>query len=901
MSMKRLLLVLISLLLYTGIYAESVSRSDALKKAQSFMPGKHFVESQSVASARAQSSGKPDAFYVFNADDNGGFVIVSGDDRTTEILGYSKTGNFDIEQIPENLKWWLDGYCRQIEALGTTLKPAVKSSTRSSAAIAPLIKTKWNQNDPYNYMCPDGYGNDYKDATYNPNNRCLTGCVATAMAQVMYYWKWPESCPGIDGYTSYYGASLKALPATTFNWDQMKTTYGKNETGAAAEAVAKLMRYCGQAVIMDYGVEYSSAYLSTSALAGVFNYSKNLCELFRDGYTTSKWESLVYDELAKGRPVLYGGLTKNDEGHQFIVDGYDGNGLFHMNWGWGGLSDDYFVLSIADPDNQGAGGSASNGAYQYEQSAIFGVQPPVAGEVMLPVLFSNIEEFSTINATRSGVSEDFTNVYLNAEIHSSYSIEAESPLNAQIGWALYQNDEFVSCIGSKDVSIPVYGGEYYGIIDNNMTVSFGAGLATGKYQLCQVYKLPGDTSWRLTEGTSNTNYIIANVGTTTLNIRMADQNSSYTTKSIVVSDNPEVGSPVKVTATITNNGESQKLMVNLWAQKLGSDTWTNVAQSALELAPGKTADVSLSFVPKEQGTYTLKVSQTSADEAVTTTINVVGSFEFFDGKGIKYLCNPIQKHAKVIYDDSYHFMENVVIPATITVEGVQYSVTSIDDEAFLECDNLTSVVISNGITSIGESAFEGAYNADFTLPTTLKTIGDYAFWDAESIVDLILPEGLESIGVGAFDCCFNLQNLTLPSTLKSIGEDAFLRTIRLSTVISHIKEPFEIDVSVFAKEFEWDEINKWYLFTKSSATLIVPVGTKTKYNATAGWDMFQSITEMMTPVLGDINGDGEVDKKDLDTIVQFIMAGEYDEKADLNHDGKVDAADIVEMVNIMKK
>ena len=111
----------------------------------------------------------------------------------------------------------------------------------------------------------------------------------------------------------------------------------------------------------------------------------------------------------------------------------------------------------------------------------------------------------------------------------------------------------------------------------------------------------------------------------------------------------------------------------------------------------------------------MKVSQTSADEAVTTTINVVGSFEFFDGKGIKYLCNPIHKHAKVIYDDSYHFMKNVVIPATITVEGVQYSVTSIDDEAFLECDNLTSVVISNGITSIGESAFEGAYNADFTL------------------------------------------------------------------------------------------------------------------------------------------------------------------------------------------
>ena len=898
--MRRLLLLWCGFMAFLTMSAESVSKSEALKKAQSFMPGKHFVESQSVASARAQTSGKPDAFFVFNADDNGGFVIVSGDDRTTEILGYSKTGNFNIEQIPENLKWWLDGYIRQIEALGTTLKPAVKSNTRFSAAIAPLIKTKWNQYDPYNYMCPDGNGNDYNDVGYDPNNRCITGCVATAMAQVMYYWKWPESCSGVDGYTSYYGTSLKALPATTFKWDQMKTTYGKNETGAAAEAVAKLMRYCGQAVKMDYSVEFSSAYLQTSALAGVFNYSKNLCELFRDGYTTSRWESLVYEELAKGRPVLYGGLTKNDEGHQFIVDGYDGNGLFHMNWGWGGLSDDYFVLSIADPDNQGAGGSASNGAYQYEQSAIFGVQPPVAGEVMLPVLFSNIEEFSTINTTRSGVSEDFMNVYLYAEVHSSYSIEAESPLNAQIGWALYQNDEFVSCIGSKDVTIPVYGGEYYGIIDNNMTVSFGAGLATGKYQLCQVYKLPGDTSWRLTEGTSKTNHIIANVGTTTLNIRMADQNNSYTTKSIVVSDNPEVGSPVQVTATITNNGDSQKLMVNLWAQKLGSDTWVNVAQSAMELDPGNTADVSLSFVPKEQGTYTLKVSQTSADEAVTTTINVVGPIELFDGKGIKYLCNPTNKHAKVIYDDNYHSMKNVVIPATITVEGVQYNVTSIDDEAFLECYNLTSVVISNGISSIGESAFEGVCYAKFTLPTTLKAIGDYAFWNANGFETIILPEGLESIGEGTFGCCYNLQNLEIPSTLTSIGEYIIYGCDKLVSVISHIKEPYEVSDFTFILEEEYNEKTYQYLLTLSTATLSVPFGTKTKYEATAGWDMFQSITEMMPPVLGDINGDGEVDKKDLDTIVQYIMAGEFDKKADLNNDGKVNVADIVEIVKMLK-
>lgn len=854
------------------------------------MPGKHFVEGKSVASARGEVS--PNAFYVFNADNNGGFVIVSGDDRTREILGYSQTGNLDLDKIPENLKWWLDGYARQIEALGTTLKPAVKSSTRFSAAIAPLIKTKWNQYDPYNYMCPDGNGKDYDEVGYNPNKRCLTGCVATAMAQIMYYWKWPESCFGVDSYNT-----LKALPATTFKWSQMKTTYGNKDTSAAAYAVAELMRYCGQAAFVEYGTGGSSASLSPDVMVSNFNYSKNLRELFRDGYTTSKWESIIYEELANNRPVLYGGQTENNEGHQFIVDGYDGEGLFHINWGWGGLSDDYFVISIADPDNQGAGGSASSGAFQFKQSALIGVQPPVDGEVMLPVFYSVFDDFSIVNSTRSNTSKDFTDVKLSAKIYTSYSIEAESSLNVQIGWALYKNDEFVSCIGSKDAVVSVYGGRWYGIIDNNMTVSFGAGLASGKYQLCQVYKLPGETDWRQAEGYSTANNLIAEISATALTIRMADMNnSSYLTSSISVSDNAEAGLPVQVTATIVNSGESQKLMVNLWAQKQGSDVWVNVAQTTSVIDPGNTAVVTLSFVPMEAGTYTLKVSPNYTDDVITQTVNVFGSVEFVDDKGIRYLCTPAHNHARVIPDDSYYYMTNVVIPATIIVDGVKCDVTSIADKAFKECDNLASVVISNGITSIGESAFEGVYNADFTLPTTLKTIGDYAFWDAESFVDLILPEGLESIGVGAFDCCFNLQNLTLPSTLKSIGEDAFLRTIRLSTVISHIKEPFEIDVSVFAKEFEWDDVNKWYLFTKSSATLIVPFGTKTKYEATAGWDMFQSITEMMTPVLGDINGDGEVDKKDLDTIAQYIMAGEYVEKADLNNDGKVDATDIVLLV-----
>lgn len=158
--MKKLLFLLLAIMATVAVNAQLVSRQQALEKAQKFMPGKQFVE-KSVISSRGDVSGRLDAFYVFNADNNGGFVIVSGDDRTTDILGYSKTGNLDMEQLPDNLKWWLESYARQIEALGTSLEPAQKAKARGSDgwdAIEPMIKTQWNQYYPYNMMCPDYHG-----------------------------------------------------------------------------------------------------------------------------------------------------------------------------------------------------------------------------------------------------------------------------------------------------------------------------------------------------------------------------------------------------------------------------------------------------------------------------------------------------------------------------------------------------------------------------------------------------------------------------------------------------------------------------------------------------------------------------------------------------------------------
>lgn len=187
--MKKILLTLLAFMAAVAMNAERVSKQQALLKAQQFMPGKRFGEARSLARSDNPIEGEP--FYVFNADGNGGFVIVSGDDRTTEILGYSNTGTLDMEKMPDNLKWWLDSYAHQIEALGTSTKSVKKAKTRRAESwetVAPLIKPRWDKHEPYNLMCPDGNFMDYDEPGYNADYRCVTGCVAPANGAVRNLW-----------------------------------------------------------------------------------------------------------------------------------------------------------------------------------------------------------------------------------------------------------------------------------------------------------------------------------------------------------------------------------------------------------------------------------------------------------------------------------------------------------------------------------------------------------------------------------------------------------------------------------------------------------------------------------------------------------------------------------------
>ena len=377
-----------------SVSAQLISEEQARERALKYLTsnGAAKARGMDVTPDRKATTAKTDAksIYAFNLE-GGGYMIASGDSRALPVLGYSATGAIDWDRMPDNMRAWLKSYDQAMATLGNTKAFTDGVSRRGlktrapREAIAPMLKTQWHQEAPYWNDTPpyDGANPDWR------GKPSLAGCVATAMAMVMNYYQWPktvtDSIPAYDITTAHENVEkvwhIDALPPTTFDWDNMLDNYetpdGIIGTPDQQEAVAKLMRYCGQACKMDYSPESSVVYTqyAVEALIKYFGY-KNTAQLsHRMYYSIDGWEDLVYQELANGRPVQYGG-SSDDEGHSFVCDGYDGNGLFHINWGWGGPGDGYFSLSVLNPYNNISVESSSSGiGYNINQNAVIGVQP----------------------------------------------------------------------------------------------------------------------------------------------------------------------------------------------------------------------------------------------------------------------------------------------------------------------------------------------------------------------------------------------------------------------------------------------------------------------------------------------------------------------------------------------
>ena len=608
--MKRLTLSLLTLCFALTGMAEPVGKQAALYTAQSFMltKGKTINTVQKPFKARrngttSQAADEEAYYYVFNAGNDGGYVIVSGDDRTEPILGYVEQGTFDPDDIPENMRCWLQGYADEIKYIIDNdidpSSPLLKKRNKvrgTKHSVPEMLTTRWNQGSPYNILCPKYYKKEDGTRHYP-----ATGCTATAMAQVMYFYRFPEKTKAVipahsNTYTYTDAANgnktktatvtAKAIPSkTVIDWDNMRDTYSwQDEAHANAQdsAVAQLMLMCGQSVQMGWGPS-SGANFSAEAYIKYFGYDNSCYVGERYDYSIDDWFDMIYDEIEQGYPVLFSGFSSGG-GHAFVLDGFDGDNLFHLNWGWGGGSNGWFLVGILNPgDSSGIGASSSSDGYSMSQRALFNLRLPDNNNADTYLFIKDVSVTSgtSIKATfenRTGASGNFHTAIVKLDDDGGLSVVGTQQSISSMGNGASQTKKF----------------------------ALKGRLTEGTYKLSPASKATRNTVWKPKYNLRN-HYIEAVVdseGNLTLTPVDINNGNSISIDTIVFPGTRIVGNEQEVKVTYRNNGNEYFREVHFFASKTQQKIYTE-CRSQVAVRKGETVEVSYYFTPDETGTYNL--------------------------------------------------------------------------------------------------------------------------------------------------------------------------------------------------------------------------------------------------------------------------------------------------------
>lgn len=514
MKNNRLLLFAGSLLIPMVVMAgpRSFQQAKAIAEKQAALLGVT-IDQKAMTKARKQGSKgeitlSQESYYVFPNANSKGFTIVSGDDRLPEIVGYSSQGSYDENNLPKGFISFMEAYQNLYNKVNLGDAEALKklaeikawrnkknASAETSSAVAPLLgNIEWDQTSPYNNMCP----------RYDSVHVAATGCVATAMAQVMAYYKYPKQLKAdIPGYVNRWNGIPMEIPTITreegiYDWDNMLPKYNKeaNATQQQKDAVAKLMYHCGAAVKMSYGPE-SAAAVSATKLAKYFGYDADLMmDLSRSSFTLDKWMQIIDTELAAGRPVLYGGQA-SDGGHQFICDGKDGEGLYHINWGWSGNQNGFFDLSLLNPEKGGTGSGNSTEGYNRSCSITIGIAPdngvvdaPLATVPDIKAMNYGFLE-TTTKDTRENPDEAF-DFWLDYGLGN----QTYQAFSGYVALGILQKDGSYRIVSQKaHINVdPIPGEGMISVVDVNFRVN--EAFEVGTVTLCPLYSKDGE-NWTL--------------------------------------------------------------------------------------------------------------------------------------------------------------------------------------------------------------------------------------------------------------------------------------------------------------------------------------------------------------------------------------------------------------------
>ena len=610
MNTKRFTFFFVFLLfLVQGIWAQHVSPEQAKEIASKFLKGQ---STKQGGRRNAPSANMLKTAVVFNAKDmagqpylyavsatlQDGFVLVSGDERFKAVLGYSDVSNFDEQNMPDNMRVFLQGYIDEMKYLESiNYQPTKAAPRRSMSNVGVLMTTTWNQRAPYNNQCP-----------LDNSQRSATGCVATAMAQVVNYHIQNDHGPAatiaeIPGYTIPNTTitvsaipSGTAIPSKTLLLDSYDNNAG---TDAQKTAVAQLMLYCGTSVQMKYSSGSSgtqTAYVA-NALINYFGFDNTTRFVRRIDYSYADWVDLIYNEVAASRPVVLG-AGRAAGGHAFVADGFDAtNTLFHINWGWGGYLDDYFALSVLNPDDAGqTGAAAGTDGYTIDQQAIVGIQHVGASGTTDPASL-------TMDSYRVA----------GTDIHFSAGNLTGTTNSFDIGVGVYDGSSITlfKLIASQSIST---GSAFPDVSASAICADF----ANQTRKLIPMSRVSETSTW-IPGADPDINYFSAvydAYGVPTLTAHPAPnfQNTTFDISAPVF-----VNTPQNTNVTFTNNGEEYYGMAYFFVSTDANNKGNYVAKRGLGAPTGVPTSVEFEWTPTSETTYYIWAT---TDQAGT---NVIGS------------------------------------------------------------------------------------------------------------------------------------------------------------------------------------------------------------------------------------------------------------------------------------
>ena len=670
--MKRTYLLLMCVLSFLVMTAAQFSQERAKHAAEQFLrektvkveSGKWKVERLSTLDSRLSTLNvAPMTTYAVNLGSNEGFVLVAGVDQRSDIIGYCEHGTFKEENMPPNMRSWLESYV--VRASACEARTAGHYPTK--IPIAPLLKSKWNQSSPYNDQCP-----------VIDDDHCPTGCTITAMAQVMNYHQWPKAAtqaipaytPDNSGGTSY--PSLPALEPTIFNWSNIYPTYDGGEDGTE---VARLLKYIGTAACANYGPRATGAtgYKALQAAIKYFDYDAGAHAVWRRERSYGDWVDMLYAELKANRPVMFSG-TSVDGAHSFVVDGYDQEDFFHVNWGWGGTSDGYYRVILMDPKEQGIGGSVNNEAYISDQVGFFGVKPNSGDASYSPRLTviknylytdpNGTDDYSTPGFV--SMSPYYTNYgYLVSAIFDSHNFNIDAA-EFELGSRLIKDDGSVVVDYIWDQSANFapnmgFSGHSNNIYLNPLVDTY---LTDGNYKMYFTSKLKTSDTWQLDKGSEN-HYMIINLDHAAgkLTATAVSNEPKLTIKELKFNpETPVVNKPCVMTLTVENSGTGTfNGDLGMYKQDLSGA----LSLMSCDIEPGETKTIDMRIVPKTTGTINYEIkrdrleviytgSMTVAPEPeVTSNCDLTITHQVTNAQGTE-IAAPKAKIDLTITNNSYH-------------------------------------------------------------------------------------------------------------------------------------------------------------------------------------------------------------------------------------------------------